>query len=284
MKNSKSLGRGITDLIEENKILLKEGEEVLEVEIDKIKPNPDQPRAHFDSTALKELASSIKEHGILQPVILKPSSNGYILVAGERRVRAARMAGRKSVPSIIRDYNSIYLTELAIMENLQREDLTPIEEAVAYEKAIKKLGLTQAELAKKIGKSRSYITNMIGLLNLPISVIEDVNNAKISMGHARVLSKLQDSNMIIDLSNKIKTQGLTVRKIEDLAKNIDKKNKIERKKKVAIADYSVIEKRLSNKLGYKITVDVRNSDLILKFSSSTELKKFLESIKSERNS
>ncbi len=278
MKANKTLGRSISDLVEENNIFVKENEEVLDIKIDMIKPNPDQPRINFEYSSLKELANSIKEHGVLQPVIVKPSNNGYILVAGERRVRASKIAGRMTVPAIVRDYNAIYLTELAIMENLHREDLKPIEEAVAYEKAIKNLGLTQSELAKKIGKSRSYITNMIGLLNLPISVIEDVNNGKISMGHARVLSKLQDSNIVMSLSHKIINQGLTVRKIEELAKTIEKKNKINRKTESSNQNQLLVETYLNKKLNSEFFVEIKNRQLVLKFSSNTDLNNFIDNM------
>ena len=163
------LGRKFSDLMAENKIDYNENEEILEIEISRIKPNPNQPRTIFDEKKLIELANSIKEHGIFQPIILKPSGNGYTLVAGERRVKAAKMAGLYKIPSIIRDYNSIYLSELAILENLQREDLTPMEEAIAFQKAIFNLKYTHEELGRKIGKSRVYVTNIVGLLNLPAS-------------------------------------------------------------------------------------------------------------------
>ncbi len=278
MKANKTLGRSITDLIEENNTFVKENEEVLDIKIVMIKPNPEQPRVNFDHSSLKELANSIKEHGVLQPVIVKPSNNGYTLVAGERRVRASKIAGRLTVPAIVRDYNSIYLTELAIMENLHREDLTPIEEAIAYEKAIKNLGLTQSELGKKIGKSRSYITNMIGLLNLPMSVIEDVNNGKISMGHARVLSKLQNTNTITNLAQKIKDQGITVRKTEELAKTIEKKNKIIRKTETTNHNQLMVEAYLKKKLNSDFIVEIKNKHLVLKFSSNADFNKFIKKI------
>ena len=148
------LGRSISDLIEENRNVFNENEEVIEIAIDEIKPNPEQPRTIFNEKALKELSDSIKEHGVFQPVILKPVQNGYILVAGERRVKAAKMIGLKKIPAILRDYNNIYLSELAILENIQREDLTPIEEAIAYHRAIANLKLTHSELAKKISKRK----------------------------------------------------------------------------------------------------------------------------------
>lgn len=218
------LGRGIGDLIEENEIELNLSEEIVDIEISLIKPNPEQPRTVFDVKKLYELSESIKEHGVIQPVILKPAATGYILVAGERRVKACELAGMTTVPSIIREYNSIYLSELAILENLQREDLTPIEEAIAFERAIHNLKLTHEELGKKIGKSRVYVTNILGLLNLPKTVIDDVNSGKITMGHARALSKLKDNELCIRLRNRIIKDELTVRDIESAIRNLNNKD------------------------------------------------------------
>ena len=268
------LGRRIIDLIEENEIKLKENEEIQDIELSNIKPNPNQPRVNFDSQGLKYLAESIKVHGVIQPVILKPSHDGFILVAGERRVRASIIAGKKTVPAIVRDYNAIYLTELSILENLQREDLTPIEEAVAYEKAIKSLGLTQAELAKKIGKSRSYVTNVLGLLNLPISVIQDVNQGLISMGHAKILSKLDDTSLIFELSKKIKADKVTVRKLEELTRKHDSSKSKVKKKEAMLKPYeSVITKTVKNSFGENVKINIRNNEVRIKFTDLKSLEK-----------
>lgn len=282
MTSKELLGRKILDLIEENKIQIKENEEVVEIDLSLIKPNPHQPRVNFESSALKSLAASIKEHGVLQPVLLKPSPDGFTIVAGERRVRASKLAGKKSVPAIIRDYNSKYLTELAILENLQREDLSPIEEAVAYERAIKNLGLTQAELGKKIGKSRSYITNMLGLLNLPLFVIEEVNKGTISTGHARVLSKLDDSELINNLSQRIIKEGLNVRKIEEIAR---KKKSVKPKYNNQNIEYEdILLKNFKRHFNYDYNLKIKASEITLKFKSKSELKEFLNNMedKNER--
>ena len=263
-------GRTMLDLVDENKMDIADHEEVIEIPIDTIVANPDQPRTMFDKAALKQLSESIKAHGIIQPVILKPSNQGYTLVAGERRVRAAHLAGKKTVPAVVRDYNAIYLTELSILENIQREDLTPIEEAIAYEKAIKNLGLTQGELARKIGKSRSYVTNMIGLLTLPKSVINDVNQGLISMGHARVLSKLDDDVRIMELAERIKQEQLSVRKIEALAS----KRSTSRKRRAQVIDQvhkDAFEQRFKHEFGEHITVSVSGKTLRIQFKDLEHL-------------
>lgn len=191
MKDKNLARRGLGDLLKENEILDLEKEEVVEIPIDKIRPNPFQPRKHFDQTAMEELAESIRMNGVLQPIIVKKIADGYMLVTGERRSKASKMAGFDTVPAIIRDYNNQYLAELALLENIQREDLTIIEEAQAYQNAIDSLNLTHLELAQKIGKSRSYVSNTLGILSLPESVFAEINSGNISMGHARALSKAE---------------------------------------------------------------------------------------------
>ena len=271
--NSLKLGRSIGDLIEENKTYFKDNEEVLEIELSMIRPNPEQPRTIFKEKGLRELAESIKEHGVFQPVILKPAGNHYILVAGERRVKASKMAGLNKIPAIIRDYNSIYLSELAILENLQREDLTPIEEAIAFQKAIFNLKLTHEELGKKIGKSRTYVTNIIGLLNLPAIVIQDVNLDNISMGHARSLSKLKDQVLCLKLHKRIIDEGLTVRDIEGIIRNLHKTDK-----KYIIPNEVLVktEKLLSSGLDSRYNFRLKKNQLVFTFEDEDELKVLIE--------
>ena len=267
------LGRGISDLIEENKIDLNLSEEVMDIEISLIKPNPEQPRTVFNQKKLKELSESIKEHGVIQPVILKPAAIGYILVAGERRVKACKLAGMTTVPSIIREYNAIYLSELSILENLQREDLTSIEEAIAFERAIYNLKLTHEELGKKIGKSRVYITNILGLLNLPETVIDDVNLGKISMGHARALSKLKDNELCIRLRNKIIKEKLTVRDIESVIRNLNNKENDNLISKVVLEKSQRI---LDELVGSDIKFKIKKNSILFSFSNDNELEKLIQ--------
>ena len=273
------LGRGISDLIEENKIDVNLNEEVLDIKISLIKPNPEQPRTVFNLKKLNELCESIKEHGVIQPVILKPAANGYMLVAGERRVKACQLAGMTTVPSIIREYNAIYLSELAILENLQREDLTSIEEAIAFERALYNLKLTHEELGKKIGKSRVYVTNILGLLNLPKTVIDDINLGKISMGHARALSKLKDTELCIRLRNQIVKEKLTVRDIESIIRNINnKENDVLISKSILDKTQNTLNNLISSDIKFKIT---KNS-ISFSFTDEKELEKLIQFL-SRRN-
>lgn len=270
---SDKLGRNFNDLVEENNIEMEEHEKIIDVNIRSIKPNPEQPRTVFDKVSLNELADSIKEHGVIQPVILKPTTNGYILVAGERRVKACKIAGLDKVPAIIREYNSIFLSEIAILENLQREDLTPIEEALAFQKALFNLKITHEELGKKIGKSRVYITNMVGLLNLPAHVIDDVNLGNISMGHARALSKLKDPKLCIQLRNRIVNEQLTVRDIERIIRDLSLNKSTPSVSKEAL---KAAEEKMSTMFVEDIPYKLKKNSLTLHFDSQIQLEKILK--------
>ena len=175
-------------------------DEVIEINLSDLRPNPYQPRKVFDENALSELASSIKEHGVFQPIIVKKSIKGYEIIAGERRVRASKIANLEKIPAIIRDFSDEQMMEIALLENLQRENLSAIEEAYAYKAMLEKLNLTQEELAKKVGKSRSHLTNILGLLRLPVEVQKMVTLNRISMAHARILSKLENDDEIKRIS------------------------------------------------------------------------------------
>lgn len=272
---NESLGRSILDLMDENKTEYKDNEEVLEISLYDIKPNPNQPRTVFDQKSLRELAESIKEHGVFQPIIVKPINNGYMLVAGERRVKAAQIAGLETIPAIIRDYNSIYLSELAILENLQREDLTPIEEAIAFQKAVHNLQITHDELGKKIGKSRAYVTNIIGLLNLPTTVIQSVNSGILSMGHARALSKLKDHTLCLQLHDRILNEKLTVRDIERIIRNINNKKETKISPEVLSLKREILKKNINQSIKFKLG----KSQLVFHFDNEDELNKIVNIIK-----
>ena len=248
-------------------------EEIIEVEISELRPNPYQPRKVFDDDKLKELAESIKEHGVFQPIIFKKSIKGYEIIAGERRVRASTIAGLTKIPAIVRNFSDEEMMEIALLENLQRENLNSIEEATAYKKLIDNLSITQEELASKLGKSRSHITNMLGLLSLPEEVKEMINDNKISMSHARVLSKIEEKDKVIDLAKKIVNESLNVREIEDISKSKDipKKHHIENHR---VNEYHYLEEQLCEKLGTK--VKVKGKRIEISFVNNNDLNRILE--------
>ncbi len=272
--------RGLGDLLSENEILDLEKEEVIDIEVDKIQPNPFQPRKHFDENALNELAESIRINGVLQPVIVKKIIDGYMLVTGERRCKASTIAGFKTVPAIVRDYNNQYLAELALLENIQREDLTIVEEAQAYQNAIESLNLTHLELSQKIGKSRSYVSNTLGILSLPPSIMDEINQGNISMGHARALSKLKDVNRIKTITSMIIEHKLTVRDIESLVKKEKKKNEI--KRKVISEDFSsklnTAKTDLANSFGLNDRIKVTSNKIVIAFETIEEVDAFCKSL------
>ena len=182
-------------------------DEVVYLYLDDIIPNRFQPREVFDEKALKELAVSIKEHGVIQPIIVRRVNGKYEIIAGERRLKASKLAGLETIPAVIVEVTTKDSAVLALIENLQREDLTPVEEAKAYRQIMRELNYTQAELGERVGKSRSYVTNMLGLLELPEEVLNLVDSKKISMGHARALSKLSDKKRIIELEERLNSEN-----------------------------------------------------------------------------
>lgn len=274
MKENKVLvGRTLTDLIDEHRVDdVLEGEVIVDVNLNEIKPNPYQPRRIFNQEKIDELAQSIKEHGVFQPIIIKKVKEGYLIVSGERRFRAAKQVGLSKIPAIIRPYEDEKVAEIALVENLQREDLTPLEEAEAYSNVMRHLKLTQSELADKIGKSRSHVTNMLGLLTLPQEVQEFLLTHKLSMGHARALSKLSDKNKIIKLANKIINEGLSVRTVEDLTQNEEKNKQIIRQ--AVKSPYEEVTQNLTKKYGFKFKVN--NNRIILDIKDEEVVQKVLD--------
>ena len=281
----KALGKGLEQLFSnevidfdnfEKKIVkeTKEGD-IVEIPIAEIRSNPYQPRKEFDEESLQEFAESIKEHGVIQPIIVKKSIKGYELIAGERRTRASKMAGKTTIPAIVREMTDQEMMEIALIENIQREDLNPIEEATAFQKIIETTKMTQEEAAKKFGKSRSYITNLLGLLNLPEPVKKEVQEGKISMGHARVLSKLSDEDQIKELSNKIISDGLSVRETEKITSNdsVPKKKQLKRET-VYSAKHSIYEGIMREKIGTKVKISTKKIEI--PFDSDSDLDRILE--------
>ena len=280
-QKKKALGRGLEQLFdsevldfnsfESNILESAEESDIKEIPLSEIRSNPYQPRKKFDEEALNELAESIKHYGVFQPVIVKKSIKGYDLIAGERRVKASRLAGLEKIPAIVKDLSDELMREIALLENLQRENLTAIELAWAYKGIIDSLHITQDELANKIGKSRSSITNILGLLNLPTSVQNMVLDGKLSMGHARELSKFSDSDKIKEYAKKIVDDGLSVRDIEDLSKNSEIKKKNPIKKDIT---YNNIERELSEQLGTKVKINGKKIEI--SFVNMNDLDRLLE--------
>lgn len=283
-QKNKALGRGLEQLFasevldfdsfESNILDSADQDDIKQIKLDDIRSNPYQPRKTFNEEALKELAESIKNYGVFQPIIVKKSIKGYDLVAGERRVRASKLAGLETIPAIIKDFSDDMMREIALLENLQRENLTAIELAWAYKGIIDSLHITQEELANKLGKSRSNVTNVLGLLRLPKTVQDMVLEGKISMGHARELSKLEDMEQIISYAKKIVDEELSVRDIEKLTSaSSDKKiNPINRDKKVN--EYKYVEKELREILGTKVKIG--NKKLEITFENNNDLDRILD--------
>ena len=279
----KALGRGLEQLFNdeglnfdtiENSIIeeAKTNDQIVEINLSELRANPYQPRKNFDEEALNELASSIKEHGVFQPIIVKKSIKGYEIIAGERRFRASKLAGLETIPAIVKDFSDEEMMQIALLENLQRENLTSIEEAKAYKSIIESMNITQDELAKKVGKSRSHVTNILGLLKLPASVQDMVLYNKLSMGHARVLSKLDDPKTIEDLAQRVITEDLSVRKLESIV--YDNEEKEVKTKKSSNNEYKYMENFLKEKLG--TNVKINNNKISIKFSNVQDLNRILE--------
>ncbi len=287
MENKKrALGRGLEQLFNTENLDLDSFEksiyetstkdEIFELPLEELRPNPYQPRKNFDEEALSELASSIKEHGVFQPIIVKKSIKGYEIIAGERRFRASKLAGKETIPAIVRDFTDEEMMEIALLENLQRENLDAIEEALAYKSMLEKLEITQDDLARKVGKSRSHITNMLGLLRLPTEVKQMVSEHKLTMGHARMLSKLENEEKVKELASKIVNEGLTVRDAETLGNQpeIEKKNKVVRTEKVVSTEYKYVEDLLRDKLDTKVKISDKKIEIA--FTSTADLNRILE--------
>lgn len=215
-KKGKGLGRGIDAIFSDLDTEARSDDAVVDLKLTEIRPNPYQPRQNFDDSALNDLAQSIRATGVFQPIIVRKSVNGYEIIAGERRFRASKIAEKATIPAIVRDFDERAMMEVAVLENLQRENLTPIEEAQAYDMLIKKLNLTQAEVSQRLGKSRPYIANYLRLLSLPDEVKKMLTNGKLSMGQARTLLSLKNKSRLIPMAKRVVDEGLTVRQLEKL--------------------------------------------------------------------
>lgn len=282
----RALGRGLEELfniedisyekLEEKIIENANQDELKEINLKDLRVNPYQPRKTFDENSLKELAESIKEHGVIQPIIVKRSIKGYEIVAGERRYRASQLAGKETIPAVIKDFTDTEMMEIAVLENLQRENLNVIEEAEAYLSLMNNLNLTQEEVAKRVGKSRSHITNLLGLLKLPEEVKEMVKENKISMAHARTLSKLEDPEKIKELANKVIKENMNVRVLEEETKTNNIEKRVKQHQRQKNQEYITVERELSEFLGTKVKIGKKK--LEISYENEKDLNRILEII------
>lgn len=276
-KKREALGHGLDALFMSNSIEESSASGAVKLSINEIEPNKSQPRKSFDEKALSELADSIAEHGIIQPLLVRPmAEGGYQIVAGERRWRASRLAGLTEVPVVIKDLTDRETMEIALIENLQREDLNPIEEAEGIELLIKEYGLTQEIAAERVGKSRSAVTNSLRLLNLPPSVRELARDNKISAGHARALLAFSDEEKIIETAKLIMEKGISVRETERLAKESSKdtESKVRQPKRRDVF-YDEVEIAISQNLGRKVKINSgrKGGTIVLEYFDKDDLTK-----------
>ena len=281
-KNNARLGKGLSSIFGQdvskvlddiqNGDMEVERQEQSKIPVDEIRPNPYQPRKVFNDEALKELSSSIKQHGVFTPILVKKSIQGYDLIAGERRLRASKLAGLKDIPAIIVDFDDQEMMEIALLENIQREDLNVIEEAKAYEKLIQRLGYTQEQLAHRVGKSREHITNLLRLLKLPEDVQEYVVSKQLSMGHVRALLGLKTEANMRKVAKQAIDQGLSVRIVEQIVKDTNNKKTIEKPKE------DIYVKAAKEKLQefFQTSVSISKNAISIHYENKEDLNRVLE--------
>jgi len=281
----KGLGRGIDALFQDLQGLEEvdiKTEKVVELPLNELRPNPYQPRKTFDELSLQELANSIQHSGVFQPIIVRQSSvKGYEIIAGERRFRASKLAGKETIPAIIRNFDEEAMMQVAVLENLQREDLNPLEEAEAYDMLMKNLKLTQAQVAERLGKSRPYIANYLRLLSLPKLVKEMVQDDRLSMGQARTLLGLKNKEQILKLANRCVKENLTVRQLEQLVGIMNEskdKKKVPRIIKEKPYYLRESEDRLMDKFGTSVEIHEKEGKgkIEIEYLSQSDLTRILD--------
>lgn len=263
MAEKKVLGKGLSAIFSE---FSEDSENIQNISIDDIKPNPYQPRIQYDNDSLEELALSIKEKGVIQPIIVRKTKDGFELIVGERRLRASKLAGLQTIPAIIKNFSDEEAAQIALIENIQREDLNPLDEALAYKKLIENFDYTQEELAEKLGKNRATIANTLRLLNLPKKILELIKTNKITAGHARALLSLDDESFQVELANLIVEKKLNVRDTETIVRT-----------QKAQFDFSQYEKTLHNVLNtpVKIKFSGKKGKIEITFKTKEELENLL---------
>lgn len=281
MTKKNGLGRGLSSLLQES--VDSSGASVHELSVLDIEPNPKQPRRNFDQDALKTLADSISEVGVLSPILVREKENGlYEIIAGERRWRASKLAGKKKIPAIVKNYETKEVMEIALIENLQREDLNPFEEAMGYQTLKEQFGLTQEEIAQRVSKSRSTVANILRILNLPDFVLKEIKNGKVSVGHAKALSSLESDETRKLLLYEIVKNEISVREAEELAKKLSQKKRTVLIKKNLKKDPNLIEveERLSGRFGTKVQIKSGKikSKIEIEYYSNDDLERIIEKL------
>ncbi len=282
----KGLGKGLNALLPDEPEQIppaESGEAVTELDILSVEPNPNQPRRDFDKDKLEALAASVSEHGVIQPIVVTKSGGGYTIVAGERRWRAARMAGLSRIPAVIKEYTPDEAAQIALIENLQREDLNPIEEAQGYRALLEDFHLTQETVSKRIGKSRSAVANSLRLLSLDEQIRELLIKGEITSGHARAILSLDDEKLRLALAKEIVEKSLNVRQAEALAKRMsgaerESKGKRDKEPDAAALELGAIAKSLSSRLGTKVSLSggAKKGKIEIEYYGSDDLERILE--------
>ncbi len=269
MAAKRGLGKGVNALFREQEPVaapavsqppLAEGETVVELKVVDVEPNTGQPRKDFDDTALAELADSIREHGVLTPILVQKGENGfYKIIAGERRWRASKLAGQKTIPAIVKDFDEMKIHEVALIENLQRRDLNPVEEALGYRQLMDDYNLTQEKISQRLGKSRSSIANALRLLSLAKPALDLLAKGSISTGHAKVLAGIEDAKQQAELAELVAKDNLSVRELENIIRNMTKKPKKPKKEDINLKlAFETIEKRIADGLSTKVKISNSN--------------------------
>ena len=287
MAKKQALGKGLFALMPEkpNFDIEKSGEQVVMIATSRLQPDPQQPRRVFDEAKLKELADSIGEIGVMQPLLVVETTSGdYRIVAGERRYRAACKAKLKELPCIVRKYDDARLAEISLIENIQREDLNAMEEAMAYRRLMDSFGYTQEDIAKRLGKSRPYIGNTLRLLQLPPQYSKLVSDGRLSPGHARTVLSLRTPEDQAELVSAVMTKNLSVRQAEDLAKAIAGRKPAAKKTNAVDANFRDLEKRFRSALGLpvKLSGSLEKGKLVVSYNSGDDLERLLELLTEER--
>ena len=279
-KKTHGLGRGLDSLFQDMEMEEAGGSGILEISVGKLDPNPDQPRQTFDDESLAQLAESIRDQGVLQPLLVVPSAGGrYRIIAGERRFRAGRMAGLDTLPCIVKDIDVIHQMEIALIENLQREDLNPMEAARGIQALMKQCGYTQEKVSTRLGKSRPAVANLLRMLTLPDEVTEMVRDGLLTAGHARVLAGLGSREEQIRLAHRAAEEGMSVRRLEQLASSAKARKPARNRRPAALpAELNELQDKIRLKTGLKSTMtgSISKGKIVLQYSTREELERLNE--------